>query len=227
MSARIDLTGKRVGRWLVLRYASDRLWLCRCDCGTEKTVDGSSLRRGLTQGCIKCHPALGRNRTHGQSKRSKLYGVWSSMKSRCGNVNDPAYVNYGGRGISVCPEWQADFACFQSWALASGYRQGLTIEREDNDGPYSPDNCKWVTLAEQKMNRRNTIRVEWRGATRTLLDVSRETGVPYDLLKQRVCRYRWPIDRAVAEPSRAPAPRKRAVTFDVRRGNIDQIGGEA
>jgi hypothetical protein len=220
MSARIDVAGHRFGRWLVVDYAGESKWNCTCDCGTQKAIHGSSLRRGQTMGCIKCHPALGKNRTHG-GRQSRLYNIWTGMKARCCNPNEPAFENYGGRGISVCPEWVSCLEAFRDWALANGYQAHLTVERRDNDGNYEPSNCSWVTLASQKMNRRNTIKVVWCGRAMTLLDLAAETGVNYDLLKQRICKYRWPVDRAVSEPSRSPGKRKR-VSFEVHRGNIDQ-----
>jgi len=220
MSARIDLAGQMFGRWTVVGYASSGKWNCRCQCGTKKLVNGSSLRRGATNGCIRCHPALGKNRTHGE-KRSRLYNIWSGMKARCGNPNEAAYSNYGARGITVCEEWASDFVAFRDWAVANGYKSHLTIERRDNDLGYHPTNCTWVTLADQKMNRRNTIKVVWQGRDVTLMELAAETRVPYDLLKQRICRYGWTIERAVSEPSRSPGKRRKAVTFEVHPGNID------
>jgi hypothetical protein len=207
MSARINLAGQRFGRWSVIAYAGDRKWYCQCDCGSKVEVAAASLKRGISMGCSACR-RRDVNVTHG-GKRTRLYNIWRGMKARCGNPNEPAYPDYGGRGIAICPEWQADFSAFRSWALSNGYADNLTIERSDNDGNYEPSNCQWITLAEQKMNRRNTVRVKWRGETITLVDLAAQVGLSYSLLKQRIRRYGWPVERAVSEPSRASNARRK------------------
>lgn len=88
--------------------------------------------------------------------RSKkpLYWVWVSMRQRCRNSKCPEYVNYGGRGISICKEWD-DFDAFENWAASSGYARGLSIDRIDNDGDYTPDNCRWADNYTQAANKRS------------------------------------------------------------------------
>lgn len=90
--------------------------------------------------------------THGLSG-TRIYGVYKGIKRRCFNENDPSYKNYGGRGITICEEWLNDFRVFYDWCLTNGYSKGLDIDREDNDGDYTPDNCRFVT---RKVNGRNT-----------------------------------------------------------------------
>ena len=92
--------------------------------------------------------------SNGRNKPTRLYGVWCYMRERCGNPNTKRYKDYGGRGISVCSEWD-DYAVFRAWALANGYKKGLTLDRENNDSNYEPDNCQWITNAEQAKNRRH------------------------------------------------------------------------
>ena len=143
----IDLTGQRFVRWLVLeRAANDKQggtrWLCRCECGREKIVQGGSLRNGSSRMCRHCGPIK-----HGLTG-TKLYKIWKGIIARCENLNDIGYKRYGGRGISVCPEWRNDPAAFINWALANGYKEGLTIDRVDNNGGYGPDNCQFITRSE-------------------------------------------------------------------------------
>lgn len=83
-----------------------------------------------------------------------MYYIWDSMKARCYNPQRRDFKNYGGRGITVCTEWLHDFAAFRDWALSHGYADNLTIDRIDNDKGYSPDNCRWATIAEQNQHKR-------------------------------------------------------------------------
>jgi len=99
---------------------------------------------------LRSHP------THGLSK-TKLYKVWASMKDRCKNKNNSGYKNYGGRGISVCDAWGNHFVLFYDWAISNGYKEGLSIDRIDNDGNYHPDNCRFTTPTVQSMNKRYKI----------------------------------------------------------------------
>lgn len=114
---------------------------------------------------------------------NRLYSIWKNMKSRCNNSNVPAYTNYGGRGITVCDEWEK-FENFREWAMQSGYAETLTLERKDVNKGYSPDNCKWIPKSEQPKNRRNIIRVEGK----TLEEISLSSGIPKSEVKSRYFR---------------------------------------
>jgi hypothetical protein len=151
----IDLTGKTFGLQTVLRRAGTApnghpLWHVRCSCGSERSVRGHRLQSGKILAC-GCGPKGGR--THGLS-RSKLYFVWSSMLQRCANPGDPAYRNYGGRGITVCSLWRDSFEAFHE-DMAPGWKPHLEIDRIDNNAGYSKTNCRWTTRSE---NMRNTRR---------------------------------------------------------------------
>lgn len=160
-----DLSGRRFGRYVVLKRAGtdnnrNALWLCRCDCGSERIVRGKDLRSGVIMSCGCYHRELVRDMftTHGSS-RSRLYHVWDGMIGRCYRKNSDNYDWYGGRGITVCDEWRNNFQAFQDWAIANGYdedatRGQCTIDRIDNDKGYSPDNCRWITHEAQQQNKR-------------------------------------------------------------------------
>lgn len=186
----IDLTGKTFGRLTVLGRGEVRgdkiMWRCRCSCGVEKQVYGGHLRSGRSQscGCMRNEQTGARRYKHG-AKRTRLYSVWSEMKGRCYRETNPRFADYGGRGISVCSEWH-DFTAFQSWASSSGYGPGLTIDRRDNDGDYSPENCRWVTNAVQASNKRNSRFIVVHGEKMTVAEASRKFGVHVETIRSRL-----------------------------------------
>lgn len=164
----IDLTGQRFGAVVVLDRAENStknevMWRCRCDCGKEFTTRARSLRGGETHscGCLRLTRMIEgskrANTKHGGAPHrgyEKLYNVWLRMKGRCNNPKATNYKYYGGRGITVCDEWKNSYAAFREWALANGYKDGLSIDRIDVNGNYTPDNCRWITMAEQQKNKR-------------------------------------------------------------------------
>lgn len=136
---------------------------------------------------------------HG-GKGERLYNIWCKIRKRCNSPADPAFERYGGRGISVCREW-ADYGAFREWALANGYAHNLTIDRfPDNRGNYEPSNCRWATYAEQNRNYARNRPISYRGRTVLVCDLADEVGLPQDILKNRILRYGWDVERAVTTP---------------------------
>jgi hypothetical protein len=125
--------------------------------------------------------------------RTKTAEIWRSMKSRCHKVSDPSYASYGGRGISVCTRWHV----FANFLEDMGHAPtGLSIERLDNDGDYSPGNCMWATRTQQARNKRNTLR--WNG--KALADIADESGIGYDTLFSRLKKFGTPFPEHLVKP---------------------------
>lgn len=129
---------------------------------------------------------------------SRLYEVWRTMKKRCNNPKNSQYHLYGGRGITVCEEWQK-FEPFYEWAMSNGYRDDLTIDRIDSNGNYEPLNCRWATWKEQQNNRRNNHLITYNGETKTLKQWSEKIGISWFTLYERLKRG-WSVEKVLSTP---------------------------
>ena len=198
MSKKIDLTGQRFGRLVVIcengRMKDGKAtWLCKCDCGNEVTVVGNHLRSGHTTscGCFKRKRAI----KHGMAK-TRLYRIWNCMLRRTGinkGADEHEKRDYIDRGITVCDEWRL-FENFKDWSLGHGYSDDLEIDRIDNDKGYEPSNCRWVSHKYNMNNRRCTLRLLDGTA---LTDFCRSLGIEtcnqadYKLTKQYDKYQKW------------------------------------
>lgn len=168
-----------------IRYAH-----CICNCENEIDVSIKSLLSGNTKscGCLNKDLQMERNLKHGDGKRgnkTKLYNIWVEMRRRCNTTTCRSYKDYGGRGIQVCTEWN-NFMKFKQWAYISGYIEGLSIERIDVNGNYSPLNCTWIEKREQSKNRRTSHYIEYNGKIQTISDWSRDTGISRGTILKRL-----------------------------------------
>jgi hypothetical protein len=189
-----DLTGRKVNRWTVLKdlgtEGAYRQLLCKCDCGTIKKIRATSLSANDTKSC-GCW-ARDRSTTHGKSGTVE-HRAWKAIHGRCFNENNKKYPRYGGRGITVCDEWQNSFETFFD---DMGLRPGncSSIERIDNDGDYEPSNCKWANNVEQSNNRSNNRNIMFAGRIQNAKQWASELGVDYPAMLNKL-NQGWSIER--------------------------------
>lgn len=137
--------------------------------------------------------------TPAAAHKARLYSIYNNMRQRCINKNRWDYPYYGGRGITICPEWADSFPAFMAWALENGYGPTLTLDRVKSDGPYSPTNCRWATRKEQANNRRTTKLITMDGRTLSITQWAEELGIEPCTLWRRLQKG-WPVERALTEP---------------------------
>lgn len=204
-----DITGQRFGKLVAIKkyhgedtrkYKTTR-WLCKCDCGNETVVSLTNLANGHTRscGCLakEIQPSGGGVTTHGITTMpygKKIQGVHSSMISRCYKEHRDDYKRYGGRGIKICKEWYTPgvhgnpgLVAFYHWAMDNGYAPGLSIDRIDNDGPYAPWNCRWITMQEQCYNKStNRHIVDADGERLTFAEFEKKHGLKQNYVSHAV-----------------------------------------
>ena len=216
-SNKIDLIGKKFGRWTVLRFSRTQkgktIWVCRCECGVEKEVYGGNLLRGVSQscGCFRVEVVSKIKRTHGASGynvkgRGPLYVTWSNIRRRCLDREDVRFKDYGGRGIAVCARWRdgdgglTGYECFVA-DMGPKPTKKHSVERKDVNGNYDPGNCVWATQAEQTRNKRSNHWVDFRGEKMVITDAIRLSGIPEWTVYERL-EAGWSEERALTQPVR-------------------------
>lgn len=211
-----DMTGQRFGRLVVTGRApnsdkpGDRVprWHCRCDCGTDRVVRATLLRNGATRscGCLMRERAATVNRSHGQSARgwTAEYRAWASMIQRCTNPKQRSYPYYGGRGITIHPEWRESFpAFFRDVGPIPESGGPWSLDRIDPDGNYAPGNVRWATRETQMNNMRKSRTLTHDGRTLTIAQWARATGLTVGTITRRV-KLGWTACRTLTESPKRP-----------------------
>lgn len=196
--------GYRIGKLVVVEYLGlnenkRNIWKCRCDCGNEKIYMTSQLTNGKTKSCGCSHHEIGKYLRKYNDRDRKLYYRWTLIKQRCNNPNNKRYKDYGGRGITICNEWNNDFYSFRDWAISNGYEENLTIDRIDNNKGYSPDNCRWVTNKQQANNKRTNRYITIDGITKTMKQWADEYNIDYHTVQNRIF-HGWDEIEAIITP---------------------------
>ena len=197
-----DLTGRQFGRLTALEPLPPHgkntalMWACKCECGGTAIVRGTDLVNGHTMSC-GCYRKMQKAMPNGELR---LHRIWANMKQRCTNPKSKDFKYYGAKGVSVCAEWE-DFETFFYWAMSHGYKDGLTIERIDNDGDYCPKNCKWIPKHRQNSNTSRTKRYVMYGKVFTLAEICRIYGVSRSTVASRM-KKGIPLEKAIKQNRR-------------------------
>lgn len=193
MSKYIDITGAKYNRLTVVKLASLKgsdgpEWECLCDCGNTKIISGHNLKRGHTKSCGCLFKEIRKTAfiTHGRTKTPE-YRSWNAMKQRCTNPKHSAYIYYGGRGITVCPEWLNSFEQFL-FDMGEKPNQKMSIERIDVNEGYYKDNCKWATAHTQTRNTTRNLNITINGITKCAADWAKQSGISQDAITNRYRR---------------------------------------
>lgn len=204
--------GDIFGRWKVIELDNEKsindkrgrkYYFCECQCDnkTIKSVRGDSLtsKKSTSCGCYNRERVSESTSKH-NSSHSNLYDVWINIKQRCLNQNNPNYKNYGGRGITVCDEWINDFNNFQEWSITNGYQKGLNIDRIDNNKGYCPENCRFITYAENQNNKRTNAYIEFNNEINTITNWAKKLNMNPRTLITRIDTLNWSVKKALTTP---------------------------
>jgi hypothetical protein len=207
-----DMSGLTFGRLTVLhsipKKSTAARFMCRCSCGRLHEADGAVLRRGGIQscGCLQRE----KPRSHGLTYHP-LYHCWYNMLDRCNDTTNRQYADYGGRGITVCEEWQGPTGLAQFVSDMGECPPGRSIERIDNDGPYCKSNCRWATRSEQQRNRRDSLIITYNGRSGTVSDWARWVGISTGTILYRL---------KVGRPLNVALSPERFATYGNKRGHL-------
>lgn len=204
-----DWRGRRIGRMTVLSLVRRNihglaLWQCQCECGAIRTAWHSELTRGRPMSCV-CSQRETRSAaaaTHHMTG-SPEYRSWLAMRQRCAFPSHVHFKDYGGRGITWCHRWDRFEAFYEDMGPRPSLRHSL--DRIDNSLGYSKDNCRWATRVQQMNNTRSSRVVAYKGRSQTVMEWSREAGLPYGTLYARIHRFGWTPTRALESPIRRAA----------------------
>lgn len=212
-----DLRGKKFNRLTVLELFEKkqfyfngkkrgyiRYWLCQCECGNTKVIREDSLRQGRIKscGCLKKEQdKINLGKTIHNQTYTRLYSIWTNLKTRCLNPNSKTYKWYGKRGITICDEWLNNFQSFYDWSYQNGFnelakRSDCTLDRINVNGNYEPLNCRWVSMKTQNNNRRNTRIIEYRGQEKSLTEWAEILKINRKTLYTRLYRSDWDIEKS-------------------------------
>lgn len=216
MSHMKNIAGQHFGCWEVVEYVGNKRWLCRCKCGTIRTVYGKALRTGSSGscGCDSARRIGEKNTTHGCTGK-RVFRIWQGMLTRCHNANDHSYERYGGRGVAVCERWRDSFQDFLA-DMGEPPTPGHSIERIDGSGNYEPGNCCWATSQEQARNRRSSLVIEHGCIVQTASEWDEANGFYPGTVSRRLSRG-WSIADAVTTPIN---PRLARVQVKVLRSEL-------
>jgi hypothetical protein len=195
------IIGSKFGRLTIISYEGDSNWLCKCDCGIQKEIKYSSLKRGDTRscGCYRKEQTAINNTTHGM-KDTKIYSVWMSMKDRCYRPGMSNYKYYGGRGIKMCKRWikfeNFKNDMYESYLEHIKYNKNTRLDRINNNGDYCKKNCQWLTHKENCNKTRQCHYITYNGETRTISEWSECLFINYDKLERRLNKFKWPVEKA-------------------------------
>lgn len=205
MNKFIDLSGVRFGILSAIKIngrsgVNKRLtWLCKCDCGNITTVIGENLKYGHTKscGCIRIESTVISKTTHGATRsgiRSAEYNSWRALSDRCYNTKNKGYKHYGARGIKVCKRWSR----FENFLSDMGEKPTAkhSIDRKNNDGNYTPSNCRWATSKQQTRNYRRNRFLVMGGVKQTITDWAEKYGISSRTISHRL-NIGWSVKKSI------------------------------
>lgn len=200
----ISFIGKKVNRWTIIEIVGVNKGKtkvkCVCECGVESVIRFETIMNGNSKscGCLQNESVV----THGLSSHP-LFDIWAGMKQRCNDKNSKAYMNYGGRGVTVSSRWETDFQAFYDWAIIR-WKPGLELDKDIKSSTgsgflYCPELCCFVTRKENLRHKRNTLKIAFNGETKCAKEWSEILGVPYHLIKSRISAG-WDSSAALTTP---------------------------